>query len=185
MVGVRDISGICIRIPHGVKVDSEAVCSLLYETNFLNGILIYSPPGEGKTTLLKAISYEIARKGEKRVVVVDSRGELEHGLASSGLCIDILSGYKKPEGIEIALRTLNAQLIVCDEIGSGEDVVAICEAAVGGAALVASTHASDVKSLLHKKNIRTLIDAGVFGALVGISRSFGGYEYNITRKGEW
>jgi len=180
MIGVNDISGICIRLPHTVRVDATPVCDILRQNRFSGGVLIYSPPGEGKTTLLRAVTAELALTGEVRVVVVDSRGELEYGLSSSGLCLDVLSGYSKAEGIEIALRTLNAGVIVCDEIGSRDDASAICEAANGGAALIASAHASDINTLAAKKNIRMLVDAGVFSALVGIRRASSGYDYTVT-----
>lgn len=184
MIGVNDISGICIRLPHSISVNAGPVCDLLREKSFSGGVLIYSPPGEGKTTLLRAVASEIASTGETRVVVVDSRGELEYGLSSAELCLDVLSGYSKSEGIEIALRTLNAGLIVCDEIGSRDDITAICDAANGGAALLASAHAADIKSLVGKKNIKILVDAGVFSAFVGIRRAEGGYEYTVTRSDE-
>ena len=98
----------------------------------------------------------------------------------SSLSLDILSGYSKAEGIEIALRTLNAGLIVCDEIGNNDDVKAICDAAVGGAALLASAHASDINALISKRNIRAMIDAGVFSSFVGVTRQSGGYQYDIN-----
>ena len=184
MVGISEINGICIRLPHGIKVDASPVCELLRKSSFSSGVLIYSPPGVGKTTLLRSVASSIAESRETRVVVVDSRGELEYGLVSPRLSLDVLSGYSKAEGIEIALRTLNAGLIVCDEIGNNDDVKAICDAAVGGAALLASAHAADTEGLMSKKNIRALIDAGVFSSFVGIAREGTGYRYTITSREE-
>ena len=180
MIGVDDISGICIRIPHCVKINVSVLCDLLRGSGLCGGMLIYSPPGEGKTTVLRSLASSLAETGEHRIVVVDSRGELEYGLFGEGLCLDILSGYTKAEGIEIALRTMGAEVIVCDEIGSREDVSAICEASVGGAILLASAHGRDVESLVRKPNIKALIDAGAFSYLIGISRSGTDIEYSIT-----
>ena len=181
IIGVSDISGICIRLPHFAKVDPGLVCGLLRELKFSSGVLIYSPPGEGKTTLLRNVAAELSRgKDAVRVCVVDSRGELEFGLMVRNIYADVLSGYPKSLGIEIALRTMNAQLIICDEIGNDDEIGAICSAANGGAALLASAHASDISGLMAKRNIKALHDAGVFGAYVGISRQGGEYRYEIS-----
>lgn len=181
VIGVSDINGICIRIPHYVKADPSPICKLLREMNLNRGVLLYSSPGEGKTTLLRCVSSAMA-KGENavRVVVVDTRGELEFGLRSRGLCLDVLCGYPKAIGIEIALRSMGAQLIVCDEIGGNDEIGSICEAANGGAALLASAHASDISSLLERESIKKLHSAGVFGAYVGIKRVHGDFQYTVT-----
>ena len=185
IIGVSDISGICIRLPHFVRIDPTPICDLLRELDFSSGVLVYSPPGVGKTTLLRSVASELSRgDNATRVCIVDSRGELEFGLMARNICADILSGYPKAEGIEIALRTMNARVIVCDEIGSEDEVGAICSAALGGAALLASAHASDISGLMAKKNIKYLHDAGAFGAYVGISRQGGEYGYDVTYRGD-
>ena len=188
VIGISEISSICIRIPHAVHVDPSPVTDLLCESLYTGGVLIYSPPGEGKTTLLRSVAHELSKvrtdKNGLRVAVVDSRGELECGLHSGNILVDVLTGYPKSLGIEIALRTLNANIIVCDEIGNEEEARSILDVSVGGAALVASAHASDIRSLLAKRSIRLLHDHGVFGAYVGIRRQNGDFIYTITRRDE-
>ena len=185
VIGVSDINGICIRIPHYVKVDPTPICNLLCELNMNKGVLIYSAPGVGKTTLLRSVSSEMARGSNAcRVVVVDTRGELEFGLRSRGLCLDILCGYPKALGIEIALRSMGAQLIVCDEIGGNDEITSICNAANGGAALLASVHASDIESLMSNESVKTLHKSGAFGAYVGIKRSDGEIRYTVTYRSD-
>lgn len=181
IIGIDDISSICIRIPHFIKADPTPICELIKSFEYVSGVLIYSPPGVGKTTLLRQVAAELSKgSGAVRVTVIDSRGELEFGLGARYLYTDIMSGYPKAVGIEIALRVLNPRVIVCDEIGNDDEISAICSAANGGVALLASAHASDIHGLMAKKSIRELHRSGVFGAYVGLKRSDGGYSYNIT-----
>ena len=188
MIGVSEISSVCIRLPHAIKADVGVVCKLLEKHDYSKGVLIYSPPGEGKTTVLRSIAAELSMVAERdrslRVAVVDTRGELEYGLSNRSLTADILSGYPKGIGIEIALRTLNANVIICDEIGNEDEAKAVLEVSNGGAALVASAHAYDIESLMSKKSIRTMHDMGVFGAYVGIKRHEGEYHYTVIEREE-
>lgn len=167
--GVRNITSLAIRIPRRVKIDTRGVRHLLDGFGMSRGLLVFSPPLGGKTSFLREAIRELA-SGEKalRVVAVDTRGELEYSL-DGGLCVDILSRYPKREGIEIASRTLGAQVVVCDEIGAGE-TEAICELHGGGVPLLASAHAASLSDLLSRRGIDSLHRAGVFGAYLELLR---------------
>ncbi len=173
IIGVYDISSLCIRIPRRLYADGSYICSLLRNrSEGVRGVLIYSPPGEGKTTLLRSVAEKMSSgKDALRVCVVDTRGELGMSLTSPLLCVEILSGYSKKLGVEISARTLNAQLIVCDEIGDSSEASAICEAHGCGVPLVASAHASSVEELLARPGIAMLHRAGIFKYYVGIRRA--------------
>lgn len=182
IIGVYDISTLCIRIPHDVKRVGGRVEELLRSSNFTSGVLVYSPPGVGKTTLLRAVIASLASGSDAvRVAVVDTRGELGCRLPS-GLCLDLLSGYPKAVGIEIAARTLNPQIIVCDEIGAEVSEAESIRAAHNcGVPLLATAHASSVSGLLKRTGIGLLHEAAIFGYYVGITRTDGvDYRYNIT-----
>ncbi|MDD6259767.1 MAG: AAA family ATPase [Clostridiales bacterium] len=171
IVGIREVTTLSIRIPHAVPPIGEEICRMISELGFTRGVLIYSPPGVGKTTLIRAVAARLASGREaRRVSVVDSRGELACGLSGAGLCIDILSGYPKAAGIGIAARTLGAEVIVCDEIGGREDAEAVMSAHNCGVPLIATTHAGSVAELMGRPGIRLLHGSGAFGAYVGLRR---------------
>ena len=167
---LREISAINIRLPHFIYGISGELFPRMIRALNTGGTLIYSPPGEGKTTLLRDLALRSASgpKG-RRVALIDSRGELYDPSAMKDTQIDLLSGYTKAKGIEIATRTLSPQLIICDEIGSGE-ADAILRAQNCGVPLIASAHASSFQGLMQRPDIRQLHDAGVFVLYAGIRR---------------
>ena len=183
LLGVYDVSSMNIRIPHAIKNVGESVCRLLRTKRDGRGVLIYAPPGEGKTTLLTSIALKMAG-GErpKRVCVIDTRGELAASLRDRELCLDVLSGYPRGLGIDIATRTMSPELIVCDEIGDTHEAEAIISAQNSGVPFVASAHADNVEGLLRRTAIARLHGARVFFAYIGIKRAVGDFIYTVN---EW
>ena len=188
IVGIREISALCIRIPHAHGQMGKEIADLLRrmiaETGVPYGILLYAPPGEGKTTLLRGVAAHLAGGRQPlRTVVVDTRGELTFPLGGETLCLDVLTGYPRAMGVSIATRCLNAQVIVCDEIGDGRDAAALLSAYHGGVPLVATAHGSSVKELLSRTGLKMLHQAGLFGAYVGLLRDGSGdFVYDILRR---
>jgi stage III sporulation protein AA len=115
-------------------------------------------------------------------VVIDTRGELGFDCDEPTLCLDILRGYPRARGVEIATRTMSAQLMVCDEIGDVEEATALVAAHNGGVPLVATAHGGSVEELLRRTGLRMLHRARLFGAYVGIRRDGrGDFLYRTTR----
>ena len=186
IIGIYDVSGLNYRIPSPLLKVGASVCRLLNEGG-CNGVLIYSPPGVGKTTLLRGIAAGMSSgSGARRVAVIDTRGELGSALTGEELSLDILVGYPRGKGIEIATRTLNPELIICDEIGDLSEAQSIVTAANSGVPVVATAHADSVDALLKRDGFDRLHRAAVFGYYVGIRRNTDKteYEYDIKRREE-
>ncbi|MBR6558326.1 MAG: hypothetical protein IKT70_04880 [Clostridia bacterium] len=181
--GISDISSLIFRVPRAVRGSGDYIAYLLRRENYRKGVLIYSPPGVGKTTVLRD-TCRILSEGENplRVVVVDTRDEICRGEKFG--TVDILRGFSRAEGIEIALRTLSPQLIICDEIGSGEDSNAILSLRHSGVPLLASAHGDNLRELLTRPFICELHRSGIFSGYVGLNRSRGGMEYEYTQRKE-
>lgn len=170
--GVRDVSSLNIRIPHAIRGVCRRILPLCMGKNGLCSVLIYSSPGIGKTTLLRDIAAELGGRFMKRTAVIDSRGELYvDGMFDDTLC-DVLIGYPKAVGIELATRTLSPEVIICDEIGDVDETRQILSAQNAGVPMIASAHASSMDQLLLRPNIRMLHDSRVFTYYVGASREY-------------
>jgi len=186
IIGVSEVTSLSIRIPHKTPAVGAELCELVVKNSGCGGVLVFSPPGVGKTTLLRGMArlFSGVQYG-KRVAVIDPRRELAFELSGKELLLDILSGYPISTGIEIAARTLNAQIIICDEIGSTKESSAIISAHGSGVSLIASAHARNVRELMARPGVRALHKAAIFDYYVAIERNGrGGFKYHITHRSE-
>lgn len=178
-IGVSEISSLVFRIPTGASSNA----SLIYEAfrSSKRGMLIYSLPAVGKTTALRSLVSMLGEGKEAlQVVVVDERREFitEEYKSQS---VDILRGYRRAEGIEIALRVLSAEVICVDEIGTAREAEAILESLNSGVRFIATAHASSYEELKKRANIRSLLESGVFDVYVGLAMKNGARVAEITR----
>lgn len=180
LVGVTDMRSLLFRIPgHGCEFSDELISA--YRDGVGAGMLIYSAPGVGKTTALRTLAgFAGSGRDAVRVVVVDERCEFsveDYPTAE----VDILKGYKRRRGIEIATRTMSAGLIMIDEIG-GDDAETILGVVRCGIPLIATAHASSYEELISKPSLAALLNAGAFDVFVGISRTDCGYELRVDKR---
>ena len=134
----------------------------------LCGVLVCSPPAGGKTTFLRSAAHLLCTGSPpRRVGIADERGEL---LLPQGI-FDRVSGCPKGKAIELLTRTMSPEVIVCDELGAGDEH-AVLAAQNTGVALVASVHARSVGEALRRPCVRTLTDAGVFGLAAVLGEGF-------------
>ncbi len=168
---VTDITSMNIRISRQIRNAAQKL--MPYITPMRCGILIAGAPSTGKTTMLRDIAYRLSVGKECKVMrtcVIDERGELSGGCNEDsgidlGLC-DVLRNYPKGEGVQQAIRALSPQVIICDEVGTEEDALAVAQGANAGAYIIATVHASGKDELLRRKQTRLLLDTGAFGRIV-------------------
>lgn len=167
-----DLYSICIRIPREVKGIGERFCARPFPST-----LILSPPGGGKTTLLRDMVRTLS-DGGGRVGLCDERGEIA-ALSGSGCGFDIgertdvLSDCPKAHAAMILLRCMTPELIAMDEISEPEDADACRSAAYCGVSLLATAHAADTEELSRREVYRTLLRDKIFTRAVVI-RCVGG-----------
>ena len=187
ILGVYNVSSLNIRLPCGtVEVDKKLVETVTNAVLRSEGVLIYSPPSQGKTTLLRSLAKELSGGAcPLRVILVDTREEIGNYARGGTLSLDVLSGYPKAEGIRIATAFMNPQVIICDEIGAEDEAIAIAQAQNSGVPLIASAHGSCAEGIMKRGGMRFLHDVGAFSLYIGIRISAnGGFEYRIQRAEE-
>lgn len=173
IVTLREVSSMNFRIARSFPNISGDFVRRFYGES-LPSILLSGAPMSGKTTLLKDIIAALSSGKAGRyikVAVIDERGELGAVYGGTpqielGPCTDVLTGYPKGEGMNIALRTLSPELIVCDEIGGEAEAAAIRMSLNAGTAVLATAHAGNLDSLMRRPQIRSLIEEGAFDYLV-------------------
>ena len=175
-VGVSDISSLLFRIPgHACDFSQELYSAFLQGVG--SGMLIYSPPGAGKTTALRSLALSVGSgRGARRVAVIDERCEFDEE-DYAGAEVDILKGYKRRRGIEIATRTMSPEILMIDEIGA-DDAEGIGAVSKCGIPLIATSHAASLEELRSKPSLSALLSSGVFDVFVGIRRE--GERYLLT-----
>lgn len=134
IININYISSLNFRIAKQIIGCSDKVLKYIVnsENNTIFNTLIVSLPGAGKTTLLRDIIRNLSTNG-LTVGVVDERCEISamyKGISQNelGQRTDVLTNVSKAIGMKMLIRSMAPEVIVADEIGNEEDIVAINEA---------------------------------------------------------
>lgn len=180
----KDFSSVCIRIPSGFTGNISELFRILCKDG-PRSILIVSPPGGGKTTLLRELIRRFSEMGI-RISLADERNELAasyNGRFSFdvGSHTDVICGMDKKESAMLLLRGMNPQMIAFDEISRAEDMEAVFNIAGCGVRIMATVHGSDLAQLRKRSLYRSLLDEHIFQDCVFIENTPEGRRYSHMR----
>lgn len=171
-----------IRIAHELKGVADPVMSYLYEKSQVLNTLLISPPGCGKTTMLRDIIRQISDGTEYgrgvNVSVVDERSEIAGsylGIAQNdvGIRTDVLDGCPKVEGMMLLIRSMAPQVLAVDELGSERDIQALFMASGCGCKIIATIHGSSLEEIKCKEYMSQVVKNGLFERYIVLGRHQG------------
>ncbi len=191
----KNISGLNFRISREIIGAGKSTASIIFnsKTRWVENTLLVSPPGAGKTTLLRDLSrtFSDGLMGIEpfKVSMVDERSEIAGSYLGVpqkdvGMRTDVLDGCPKAHGIMLMIRSMSPDLIVTDEIGRDEDILAIKEAINAGVKVLVSAHSDSMNSLLMRKGFIDLFKTEGFKFVIFLSRREGPGTIEATLSGQ-
>lgn len=186
--GIKDISSASIRIPRVPEDIARPVFPRLLRRGIPVSTVIISPPGGGKTTLLRDLVRLVSDGSElcqpMRVSLVDERGEIAamyrgYPQLPVGRQTDVMDGCEKAAAIPMLLRAMSPQVIAVDEVALNADVEALSAAANCGVILFATAHGTSLSDLKARPVFQDLLARGVIERAVVVEGRGGQRNYHV------
>ncbi len=171
-----------IRIAHQIRGAADALMPFLFEDGRVVSTLLISPPGGGKTTMLRDLIRQVsdgtAYGPGVNVSVVDERSEIAGsylGVSQNdvGIRTDVLDGCPKVEGMMRLIRSMAPRVLAVDEVGSLADAQAMQMAGGCGCKLLATIHGGSLEEVRQKNYMRYVMEQGLFERYVMMDRRQG------------
>ncbi|WP_067728089.1 stage III sporulation protein AA [Oceanobacillus damuensis] len=175
---IKNITFFNIRIAKEKIGSASLILRHVFKEKYLNSLII-GPPQTGKTTLIRDLTRLIANGSgnieAKKVGVVDERSEIgasikgipQHNL---GLRTDVMDGCPKADGMMMLIRSMSPEVMVVDEIGSRQDIVALMEAVNTGVTIICTIHGSNMEELKRRPSLKPVFEQRIFERFILLDR---------------
>lgn len=171
LLAIKNFTSLCIRIPNIVQGFSNEFFNKYYENK---SVLIFSPCGVGKTTFLRDLTLNISNKYACDIVVIDERNEIcqktKNSSINVGKSVDVLTYASKDYGFTCAIRTLNPEIVVTDELITKSDYKSVEKAHLSGLKILATMHADSILDIKSNILIKNALNLQVFDKFIQIEK---------------
>ncbi len=171
---LKNISAINIRIAHQAIGCADGVMQHICSGGTLHNTILVSPPGGGKTTLLRDIARILG--ASYKVGIADERGEIAavyKGVAQNdiGLRSVVMDSCPKATAMGLMIRSMGVDCVITDEIGSAEDAHALRLASCAGVHTIATVHGAGMEDLQRHPHLKSMLP--LFEYVIVLQKSSG------------
>lgn len=174
VINISHIYSLNFRIARQILDCSDSMIKdiLDFKNHSVYNTMIVSPPGRGKTTILRDLIRKLSNGIKEynfqgiNIGVVDERGELAamyKGIPQNdlGKKTDILDNVPKAIGMQMLIRSMTPRVIVADEIGTVQDIEAIQYAVSCGVNGIFTAHGSSIEDIMKNPILGKLYQSNI------------------------
>ena len=171
-----------IRISREVIGAADKALPFITQGDQVLNTLVLSPPQMGKTTLIRDLARKLSNGcpgfSGLKVGIVDERSEIAgcfQGVPQNdvGIRTDVLDGCPKAEGIIMLIRSMSPRVIITDEIGKVDDVLAVEDALNAGIAIITTAHSHSLEDVRRRPILKALMEKNIFQRILILGNTLG------------